>query len=577
MTERAATFFIDIPPTFCHNQINDYVTKACGIMLKRWLSLVLAMTLFFTSAVPVVLAEETYEAHVQALLDALLKDLESQLPQTEYKENPTPTSASVNAVSIEKDAVTLKDGESITENISSADAEFYRYSFKTPAPVDDPIATVELSATTRTSANSNWVSGSTGLYLDYTVHAHKPGSVILNFSYTLEIDEQGTGSYFPVLERTYTLPVEVIPALNPPKVEVRLVPDSTVMQGTGVHKAVDFLDTALDLLDPIGIAGKVIEKIIPQSSKVVDAVTDTKKVVDAVREADSSIVATPQEQAKIDRGSKKYTTSRRVRLFYYTFKLNQKYQSLYLPFFPKASTIVRMLPTLLRFARNEILERSILWLLKQVKVPRLEPEVYLEVVVTNPDNTVPLYYDMNIDAPRVTHSSKDMIPITPGTPLQTTSDAYSEQVIHPGSAYRNVHRFKLEPEWVFNEANYDQQMSTSSSYTSGITVSGSWGEWKGIDGKEPGGSFAESVELNVISTLGPKSEYEKMDHFFSDAATNVFNVLEYVSQLSLSAQPANSDQAWVELLDSLPEGAALMTPVDHLPPSPVISAPGSNP
>ncbi len=216
-------------------------------MLKRWLSLVLAMVLLFTAAVPAVLAEETFEAHVQALLDALLKDLESQLPQTEYKETPTPTSASVNAVSIEKDTVTLKDGESITENISSADAEFYRYSFKTPAPVDDPIATVELSATPRTSVNSNWVSGSTGLYLDYTVHAHKPGSVILNFSYTLEIDEQGTGSYFPVLERTYTLPVEVIPALNQPKVEVRLVPGNTTKLVTGYPEWVDALDDALGL------------------------------------------------------------------------------------------------------------------------------------------------------------------------------------------------------------------------------------------------------------------------------------------------------------------------------------------
>ena len=523
-------------------------------MLKRLLSLVLAMVLLFTAAVPVASAEDL--------------TINPSLPRN------------TNEYTLE-----LKPGE--TKKIEVAygglgPADLTRERVVVPASSSNNlVATATLDAW---SDNSNeYVLKD---YVTITVQAHNVCDTATITGTTVSegrsavIDESGAityDSYYSYKADDWVVHVTVKNPLNPPKVEVRLVPDSTVMQVTGVHQAVDFLDTALDLLDPIGFAGKAIEKIIPQSSKVVEAVTGTKSIVDIVKKADSDIVPTYREQVKIDRGSKKYTASRRIRLFYYTFTLGNKYKSLYLPFLPKPQTIRRLVPALLKAARGLIIGQSALWLLSHVKVPRLEPEVYLEVVVTNPDNTVPLYYDMNFDSPRVTNRSSLCVPHGPFVVPPSTTDAYSEQVIRPGSEYRNVHKFILEPEWVFNDANYDLQMSTSSSYSSNITISGSWGEWKGIDGKEPGGSYAESVELNVVSTLGPQSEYQQMERFFSDIATHVFNVLEYVSQLSLSAQPANSDQAWVELLDSLPEGAVLMTPVDQLPPSPVISAPGSNP
>ena len=160
---------------------------------------------------------------------------------------------------------------------------------------------------------------------------------------------------------------------------------------------------------------------------------------------------------------------------------------------------------LVRFAKTLTPFQVALWVVEQslglIKVPRVEPEVSLYITISNPDNTVPLIYDISIDSPRAACNEKDLANI-------------QEQIIFPQSDQPNGHVIKLDPELSYNKKDY----------TADVTVTVSWKEFQG-EGRD-GGVCEVKEQLNVISELGPKSDYQQIERFASDLATKFIEVAD---------------------------------------------------
>lgn len=575
-------------------------------MFKRLVSLVLALALCVSAAAPAAWAQETIpgleampnsnNSEMQPLLDVM----NSPEMQAFFDSNPEFKTAFDQMIGdIKPEAETLDPSiqrypQEYTLELKPGETKEIEVKYSGPGPADLTQERVVVDAKSSnpkvaTATIKTWNDNSNRYklldYVTITVQASKDTNVPAEATITATTVSEGrsatisdsleTGEityltdFEPFRADDWIINVKVDKKISPPKVELRLVPDSTTMLVTGTHPALDCLN-----------AGKAVSKVLEVFPELYRNIV--KYILPTVQELEQRTHA----------GSKKYTAQRTWKLYTEKTSLSTiyKYTSLTPDNAPapikkllslnlKAPRIVlKLAPAMANLARSEIksllsplgiatylIEKE----LQKIKVPRVDPEVYLEVVVTNPDNNVPLYYDIQIDTPRVTHSAKDMIVISPANYAQFDHDPYNWQIIYPDSLYMNVHQFRLDPELVYNESNNQKQMSTTQSYTSDITVSGSWGEWKGEDEKIPGGKYKESIQLEVISLLGPKSEYQQMEHFFSDMTETVVNRWKSITEL-----PQLSDSAFVELLDSMPVGTPLMTPIDKIPPkTPVISAP----
>ncbi len=151
-------------------------------------------------------------------------------------------------------------------------------------------------------------------------------------------------------------------------------------------------------------------------------------------------------------------------------------------------------------------EEAAFGLLKLNREPIVEPEVYLEINVSNPDNDVDLRYDIDISSERAT-DYYDYVVLKDSRGLEIGDDD-TPQGSGGGIASAQTgqvwtHRYLLTPEMLYGGGEYQTVVN--------IRI-----PWNGYDPKNQaayeGGVYEESFTLFVTSELGPESMYKELDN-----------------------------------------------------------------
>ena len=520
MTERAAAFFIDIPSTFCHNQINDYVTKACGIMLKRWLSLVLAMVLLFTAAVPaasaaVVTPEAAMEMIPQlqakfnemtsgekSLLEQELAGYGIDLDSISWLSSELMNDANAPSATAEPSKAPAQNSwersheleANTTEEYSIFHAEFSLFRILDVDSSNSAVATGSMRANRESysleelSAPS---SSNPSCSLYYSVHAHSAGTATITYRFArdligLTVYNDGSHEFFAqdTNEYTLTVHVKVKEDLQPPEVFVSINTSTVTLKPQKYWQP--YVADALLLL--ISAPAKILS----------GGVKGIKSIFSSSKELHSSFL-----DLKLDATS-----------------------------YAKQGANIPL---------------GLIDILKSIEKESYSPNpITVTLDVTNPNTTKSIDYQFTLTSDKMKQLS-----ISSESSNSEDSSAYQENGTHvlaPGE--RQTIRFNYMPEYSYNEKDYETSIDWDFSYCE--HTGGAFSKADGFNGSYP---------IAVDSQLGAREDYRKMERFASDVMTRILESIEFIKENWPVVQAAAKDalNQFVNAAD-----AAIQQGMEHL-------------